>query len=248
MTARFMPLATAAVLAAVATQAGAQQAPAAAAPTPNPTAAAFKALQERPPGPVVSGLCVLSREGIIARSTVGAYAAREMERIEQAVNTELTTARTAAETNIRSLDSQAQAGTLPRESAGAQANQIAANLQNLVNLRVAEIRETDNRVQAKIMSDATPLILESITAKRCSALFDQSALIYSGDAYDITPDVVTRLNAKVTSFPIERVQAAPPNQAGAAAGGPPPVATTPAPAGRGGAAAAPGRGAQGPSR
>lgn len=239
MTSRIVSLAAAAALAAVATPATAQQQTPAAPPaaTPNPTQQAFQALQATPPGPVVAGLCVLSREGLITGSTIGAYAAREMERIEREVNAELTTAQTAAETNIRSLDSQVTAGSMQREAAAAQANQIGGNLQNLINLRVAEIRETDSRVQQRIMSEATPLILESIRAKRCSALFDQSALIYAGNAYDITPDVVTRLNAKLTQFPIQRVQAAP-GGAPAAAAGPPPVATTPAP----------GRGAQGPTR
>jgi Skp family chaperone for outer membrane proteins len=241
MTSRILPLAAAAALVVVSAAAAQQPAtqPKAPAPgQPNPALEAFKAVQARPPGPVVPGLCVLSREGIIATSTVGQYAARELERIEQAANAELNTARTTAETNVRALQTQMTAGTLNQQAYATQANQIGSQLQNLLDVRIAEVRETDARVQRRIMEEATPLILEAFRAKNCSALFDQAALIIRGDSYDVTQDVVTRLNAKLTSFPIERVQAQAPAPAGAP-GAPPPVATTPA---------APGRGAQGPTR
>lgn len=248
MTRRILTLAATAALL-VASQAHAQQAarPAAAAqPQVDPTIAAVRAAQANPTGPLVPGLCILNRDGLVATSTVGQYVARRLEELEQQVNTEVTAAGTKAQTDLRTLEG--QRASIGDQNYVNQARQIAAGFEQLREIRTAELRETAGRAENNILQQATPLIVDSFKAKNCSLILNAGSVVMSADAMDITEDVRTRLNAKITQFPIERVQiqlqqqgAAPP-----AAGGAPPVAQTPAAGGRPAAGGA--RAPQGPTR
>lgn len=237
---RILSLAAAALLAA-ATQAQAQQTGAAAAARPaaqpDPTQAAATAAQANPAGPAIPGVCVVDAGRVSTTSTVGQYMLRRMEELRQQVVTELNTAGTTAQNEVRALEGQRAA--LGDQNFLNQRNQIVARLAQLEELRNAELQETAGRAQNNIMQQARPIFVEVFNARRCSLLLHSDAVLLRGDSMDVTQDVITRLNAKLTQFPIDRVQIqlqAP--QGAAAPAGAPPVAQTPAPA----------RPAQGPTR
>lgn len=205
-----------AMLAAVAATALAAQAsaqtPAAQPAQPNPLAQALQAAQASPRGPVVPGLCVVSRQQVLGTSQVGRYAAQQLQQIQNQVNTELTTAQQAAETEARNL--QAQRATSGDQAFATAVNGLNQRLEQLLSVRSQEVQVTSQQVEQKLNEELTPVIIDAFNARNCSVLLDSDAVLMRGDSYDISNDVVTRLNARITSFPIQRAVA--PNQ-------PPPV-------------------------
>ena len=210
----------AATLAAVAAIAGA-----AAAQTPAAPVAATH-------GPPIAGICVISVEGAIGASTVGKYVDTRMQQIVAQVNAELTGERTGIDNEAKTLDG--QRATLDRTvlEQRAAALQVRANaLQRKAQQRDREVAATEQKAISRIGTEMEPMIRQAYQAKACSVLFQRNALVIANPAMDITPQVVTALNAKITQFAFDRErldQAAAAPQTGATR----PAAPAPAPARR----------------
>jgi len=210
---------TAATIAAVVSIAGA-----AAAQAPAPVAATH--------GPPINGICVISVEGAIGASTVGKYVDTRMQQIVAQVNAELNGERTGIDNEAKTLDG--QRATLDRTvlEQRAAALQVRANaLQRKAQQRDREVAATEQKAIGRIGTEMEPMIRQAYQAKGCSVLLQRNALVIANPAMDITPQVVTALNSKITQFAFDRErldQAAAAPQTGAAR----PAAATPAPATR----------------
>ena len=194
----FKPLAVAACAAAVALAAGqsalAQQAAAAAPAAP--------ALNH---GPAVPGLCIISMEAAVAGSSVGKYVDTRMQQIVAQVNAELTGERTAIENEAKTLDGQRATldqNTLEQRAA---ALQVRANaFDRKTQQRNREVQATEQKALGRIGSELEPLIRTAYQQRSCSVLLQRNAILLGNPAMDITPTVVTALNAKITQFAFER--------------------------------------------
>ena len=102
----------------------------------------------------------------------------------------------------------------------ASALQVRANaLQRKAQQRDREISATEQKALARVGQELEPLIRQVYQQKQCSVLFQRSAVVIANPAMDITPQVVTALNAKITQFAFDRErldQAAAPAPAAAA--------------------------------
>lgn len=184
-------------------------------------------------GAAINGLCIMSIEAAIGGSTVGKYVETRMGQIVAQVNAELNGEKTAIDNEAKTL--QSQQATIDRtalEQRGA-ALQVRANaLQRKAQQREREISATEQKALARVGQEMEPLIRQAYQQKGCSMLVNRQALILANPAMDITPAVVTALNAKLTQFAFDRERL---DQAAAA---PPPTQTpgarpaTPAPATR----------------
>ena len=211
----FKTFAAAGCAVAVALSAGAasaQQAPAAAAP----------AVTHAAPVP---GLCTMSVEAAIAGSAVGKHVSTRMQQLIQQANAEVTTEQTQIQNEGKTLES--QRATLDRTTL----EQRAASLQVRVNAlerkadqRRQELNATEQKAVGRIGQEMEPLIRNAYQQKGCSVLLNRNALVIANPANDITPQVVTALNAKITQFAFDRERLDAQPQATAAR----PAAATPA--------------------
>ena len=156
-------------------------------------------------GPAIAGVCILSLDGAIGSSTVGKYVQTRLQQITQQVQTELTSEQTVLQNEAKALD--AQKATLD-QGAFDQKNatlQVRANaLQRKAQLRERELQATQQKALARVGQELEPVIRASYQQARCSVLLQRDSVILANPAMDITPSVITGLNAKITQFAFDR--------------------------------------------
>jgi outer membrane protein len=196
----FKPFVAGACAAAVALTAGSSAFAQAAAPAA--PAAAAPAVTHGPP---IAGVCVVSIENAIGASTVGKYVDTRMQQIVAQVNAELNAEKTAIDTDAKALD--AKRTTLDQNSLEQQAAalQVRANaLQRKAQLRDREVSATEQKAIGRIGQEMEPMIRTAYQQKNCSVLLQRTAVVIANPAMDITPQVVTGLNSKITQFAFDR--------------------------------------------
>lgn len=188
-----------------------------AAPAAAPAAAA-PAVTHGAPTP---GLCIVSVENAIGASTVGKYVNTRLQQLVAQVNAELTAEKTAIDNDAKALDGQRATldqNTLEQRAA---ALQVRANsLQRKAQQRDREVQATEQKAINRVGVEMEPLIRQAYQQKQCSMLINRNSIILGNPASDITPQVVTALNAKITQFAFDRERLDAPAQAAPAAAAP----------------------------
>lgn len=168
-------------------------------------------------GAVIPGVCVVSVEAAIANSTVGRHVDTRLQQLIGQVNAELNTERTAIDNEAKTLDS--QKATLDRtvlETRAANLQVRAGALQRKAQLREREIQATEQKALGRVGQEMEPLIRQVYQQRACSMLLNRQAIVIANPAFDITQNLVTALNGKITTFAFDRErldQAAPANPA-----------------------------------
>ena len=156
-------------------------------------------------GAPVPGLCIVSVENAIGASTVGKYVNTRLQQLVAQVNAELNAEKTAIDNDAKALDGQRATldqNTLEQRAA---ALQVRANsLQRKAQQRDREIQATEQKAINRVGTEMEPLIRQAYQAKQCSMLINRNSIILGNPASDITPQVVTALNAKITQFAFDR--------------------------------------------
>lgn len=177
-------------------------------PPPRPAAApAAVAPPAAPPikhGPVIPGVCTYNGDGAVQSSEVGKYVGTRMQQILAEVKAELGAEEAAINTEAKAVDAARAAG--PTDALEAR----AANLQVRYNaykrkqqLRQAEVQQTERKAVMRILQELDPIIVGVYQQRNCSILLGDGVLA-GNPAMDITPQVVTGLNAKIKSFTFNR--------------------------------------------
>lgn len=174
-------------------------------------------------GPALPGVCIINIEGAIGASTVGKYVNTRLQQIGAQVQAELNAERTGIENDGKQLEAERgkiNQATLEQRS---QALQVRINaLQRKAQVRDREMQATEQKALQRVGEEMDPLIRQAYQQKNCSILLQRGAVVLGNPSMDITQQVITALNAKITQFPFDREHL---EEAGA-----PPVATVPAPA------------------
>jgi outer membrane protein len=173
-----------------------------AAPVAQAQTAAPPPLQQ---GPAIPGLCVISVEAAIGNSAVGKSVDARMQQIIGQVNAELNGEKAAIDTAAKALEG--QRATLAAATFGQKANALQAQadaLQRKAALREREISATEQKAVSRIGSEMDPLVRSAYQQKACSILLQRTAVIISNPVMDITPQVITALDAKIQTFTFER--------------------------------------------
>ena len=155
---------------------------------PKPAAAAPTGTPP-PQGPALPGVCVLSKEGAVYSSAAG-----------KAMLARLAQLNSQAEAEIKGQQTTLQAK--------------AQDLQRTAQIRQAEMRQTQDKALQTFGTYMDPIVRQVFTQRSCSIMIDGNSLVYPAPAMDVTPQVITGLNAKVQSFPFDR-EHIDPNQAAA---------------------------------
>ncbi|KPM12513.1 OmpH family outer membrane protein [Citromicrobium sp. WPS32] len=153
-------------------------------------------------GPVIDGICLLSREAIFANAAVGRAASARLQELTQAAQAEIDARRTPLETEARALEGQPDnAENRQRQEALAQRWQA---LQQSAAHSSREIDATRTSVMSRIATEAQPVIAEVYQQKNCGLLFDRNSALGGNFANDLTADVVTALDARIQTITFER--------------------------------------------
>jgi Skp family chaperone for outer membrane proteins len=179
--------------------------PAAAAPRPAASTAARPSAAAIPQGPPIPGMCVFSAQAAIVDSAVGKAYLQRLQQLGTQVNAELTADQNAIRTDAQTLDTQkATLGQDVYDQRRLALQQRVTALQRKAELRQREMDATDQKAQARVISEMQPLVGQVYAQRNCSTLMDGQVVLISNPAMNITEDVVKLLNGKITTFPFDR--------------------------------------------
>ena len=158
------------------------------------------------PGPAPAGICTFDMRGMLAASAAGHYLEERIKELKGVVAGELSAEGTALQSDRAAIE--AQKATMPADQLQSRATDWqnrAQALQQKQDLRNAELEQTFNLGVSKIKIATGPLARQVAVERRCTLLLDAESLVLPTDGTDITSTVLTRLNATLTQFPLERV-------------------------------------------
>jgi outer membrane protein len=180
-------------------------------------------------GPPIAGVCVVDVQGVIGASTVGRYVEGRLQQIGAQVKAELTGEQGALVNDAKAFDAQRATmdqNTQVQRNADLQKRDIA--LQQKAQQRQQELQATQQKALNRVYQEMQPLITQAYQQKNCSVLLSREGVMAANPAMDISQQVVTALNAKLTQFPFDRERLD--QQAlggGGATAGAPPIVQTP---------------------
>ncbi|MBN9505339.1 MAG: OmpH family outer membrane protein [Altererythrobacter sp.] len=156
-------------------------------------------------GPVVAGVCLLSREAIFANAAVGRAATARLQELTRAAQAEVDAQRQPIEADARALED--QRASLSADQFRQRQDALAQRLQTVQQQAShvsREIEATRTRALERISNEAQPVIVSAYRAKNCGLLFDRSAALGGNFANDLTADVVRGLDARLQTITFER--------------------------------------------
>ncbi len=187
-------------------------------------------------GPAIPGMCVVSQEGALSTAAIGKFVYDRLQTLAQQARAPLVQEQTAIQAEDKAIQVDAQKpgadqGALEQRAATLQVR--AKNYERNAQHVQAEMQATQQKANFLLRQAVEPLIVQIYQQKGCSILLEAgNAVVLSNNAMDISEQLVTALNAKVTQIPLDRVRLdAQGNVIGGAppAGGAPPIIQTPAP-------------------
>lgn len=163
-------------------------------------------------GPVVPGVCLLSRQAVFANAKVATAATARLQQLATEAQTEVNAERAPLDKDQAALE--AEFAKLTPEQRTQRQQALMKRMQPIqakAEQRSREIEATRARVLAQISDRAQPVIAEVYRARKCGLLFDRNGVMGGNLANDLTAEVVIALDAKVAplSFNREPLPAAP---------------------------------------
>ena len=156
-------------------------------------------------GPVIAGVCLLSREAIYANAAVGRAATARLQELSRAAQGEIDAQRTPLETEARTLET--QRASLSADQLRQRQEALGRRLQALQQAAAQgsrEIEATRAKALERIANEAQPVIAQVYRQKNCGLLFDRGALLGGNFANDLTADVVRGLDARIQTITFDR--------------------------------------------
>lgn len=170
----------------------------AAQPPAPPKAAPFE-------GPAIPGVCLLSREAIVAHAKIGMAASIRLTQLTQQAQAEVDAQRKPVDADVQKL--RAQASGMKPDDRLKQEQALAVRMQQVQQLntqRSREIEVTRQKATARIAELAQPVIVNVYKNKGCGLLLDRNAVLGGNMSNDLTAAVVQGLDASVTTISFER--------------------------------------------
>lgn len=153
-------------------------------------------------GPVVPGVCLLSREAVFANAAAGKAASARLQELAAVAQTEIETERQPLEAQLRALETQPD-NAARRQRAETLAGQWQA-LQQKAAHASQEVEATRVKAMERIANEAQPAIAQVYAAKSCGLLLDRNSALGGNFANDLTAEVVRALDARLSTITFER--------------------------------------------
>lgn len=177
----------------------------AAAQTPATQNAAAAKPQAGLGGPVIPGVCLMSREAVLVNSTVGKAATTRLQELAVAAEAEVETQRKPLEIEATALQKDQAKLTAEQRTQRQQAlAQKLQTVQALADQRNREIEVTRQKVLDRISGEVQTVIASVYKARNCGLLVDRNSVLGGNLANDLTAPVVEGLNAKMSTISFER--------------------------------------------
>jgi Skp family chaperone for outer membrane proteins len=171
-------------------------------------------------GPLVPGVCVLSRQDVLTSSKVGQAATARLRELAAQAQADVDLERKPLETEAAALNKAKAALTPAQFEARNRPLEARWNAMRLkADQRSRELEATRQKALERIALEAQPLIADVYHARNCGLLFAREAMLGGNGGADITPAVVQALDAKITTISFDRENLASP------VGAPAPVAS-----------------------
>ncbi|WP_292020612.1 MULTISPECIES: OmpH family outer membrane protein [unclassified Brevundimonas] len=156
-------------------------------------------------GPLIPGVCLLSREAVFANAAVGRAASARLQELTQAAQTEVDSQRAPIEADAQAFEREAaglsEARRDERRQALAQRIQV---LQQQAAHNSREIEATRAKVLEQIANAAQPVIAQVYASKACGLLFDRATALGGNFGNDLTAEVVAALDARMSTIAFDR--------------------------------------------
>jgi len=153
-------------------------------------------------GPVIPGVCLLSREAVFANAAAGKAASARLQDLAAVAQTEIETERQPLEAELRALESQ------PDNAARRQRAETLAGQWQILQQKAAhasqEVEATRVKAMERIANEAQPAIAQVYAAKACGLLLDRNSALGGNFANDLTAEVVQALDARLSTITFER--------------------------------------------
>jgi Skp family chaperone for outer membrane proteins len=156
-------------------------------------------------GPLVPGVCLLSREAVFANAAVAKAVAARLLQLSNEAQGEVDTLRKPIDTDLNAYRTEAPRLTPEQRQAREQA--LGARLQPVQALaaqRSREIEATRAKALERISTEAQPLIAQAYRQKNCGLLLNRGMVLAGNYTNDLTAAVVQALDAKITTFSFNR--------------------------------------------
>ena len=186
-------------------QAPARPATAAAAAATRAAAPAAPAATAISHGPAIAGVCIVDIDQILAESAIGKAANTRLQKLQTDVQAEVTAEQTTLVNDAKTF--QAQRATLAQDAADKKDADLQVRnnaLQRKVQQRQAELQATQQKAADRILSEIDPVEAQVYQQRNCSVLLSRQSVIAANPAMDITPVVITALNARISTLTFER--------------------------------------------
>ncbi len=171
-----------------------------------PTAAAAPAAEPPlPQGPGITGMCIYSNAQALGQSTVGKAYATRMQQLQAQAAAELSGQQTSLQTQEKALV--AKRATLNQDQFTQQAQPLQQQEQALnqtADARTRDLRYTAARQQQRLAVVLEPLVRNAYVAHHCSVLLNGDTVMAANTDMDLTPEVRTALNARMTTITFDR--------------------------------------------
>lgn len=156
-------------------------------------------------GPLIPGVCLLSREAIFANAKVARAANERLQQLATEAQAEVDAERKPVEEEVKKF--QAESARLSPEQRTQREQALNARLQPLqakAQLRAREIEATRTRALGRISDEAQPVIAQVYRAKNCGLLLDRGSVLGGNFGNDLTPATVQALDAKTSTITFNR--------------------------------------------
>lgn len=165
-------------------------------------------------GDPVPGVCMLSREAVIAQSKVGQAANQRLGQLAEQARKQLEGQRAPLDADLKSFQQKAASLTeAQRKQQGEALQQRVQTFQGQAGQINQRIQLTRAKAMQRIGQDAEPVIGTVYKNHRCGLLLDRDSVLGGNMANDLTADVIQSLDRKVTTISFE-LEPLPSNNAG----------------------------------
>lgn len=161
-------------------------------------------------GPVVPGVCLMSREAVFTNAKVGQAASARLKQLAQQLQSDLDAQRKPLDADVQTYRAQSASLTAEQRQTREQAlGQRMQTIQADQALRGRELEATRTKAMDQIAQYAQPVIVSVYNSKNCGLLLDRSMVLGGNLTNDLTAAVVQGLDAKITtiSFNLETLPA-----------------------------------------
>ena len=156
-------------------------------------------------GAPIAGLCIFSNSGVIQSSAVGKAYLQRMQQLRAQAAAEISAQQTQLQTDEKALV--AKRATLSPEQFAQQAQPFQQREQALnatAEQRSRDLQYTAAHQQERIAAAIQPLATTAYEQHHCAMLLNGEAVMAANPAMDLTQDITTALNGRMSTITFDR--------------------------------------------